>query len=466
VSGTSPDSVQYPIVGYGVAVPLDEGTGTYNYAVLTESDTGQPVRLLAKGVDANIPIEIVPKGTGTVIWRGASSFGTVSMGTDRANFGTFTGANNTGVFDTAAPVLAAAGAGTHIDLKALGKGANGRLNTTKLYVGPASARAFVDDRQISDFRANIIWSTTPVPAYRWGGNAAGTITSGTADFGLFAIDTDTADPTGGSGPSGITGFRVGHNLTGGAGGRTALSAGLNITGAFTASEAGSGSFQVAGGFRAQASASAGGTAGFGNQRGNLFGINPIVEIKTGAGLHWQSLIGGEISVAAETGTGINYKVGWQVVQFNSDQVSGSGGEDAGFLLGNSVLGTPAVGWNIGYCFGSKWTWWPIKSTGTMIGTGTSFAGGPAYTAAWGVDFNAVTFSSGAFRSPGFLVSGSGVTTMASAVIGTSGPTIRAGTGAASGTQPRGSLWLRSDGGVGTTLYVSQGGGTWNAVAGV
>lgn len=49
---------------------------------------------------------------------------------------------------------------------------------------------------------------------------------------------------------------------------------------------------------------------------------------------------------------------------------------------------------------------------------------------------------------------------------TAGPNVRSGTGAASGTQPKGSIWLRTDGGVGTTLYVSQGGGTWNAVAAV
>ena len=47
-----------------------------------------------------------------------------------------------------------------------------------------------------------------------------------------------------------------------------------------------------------------------------------------------------------------------------------------------------------------------------------------------------------------------------------GPNIRSGTGAASGTQPKGSLWMRTDGAVGSTLYVSQGAGTWNAVAGV
>lgn len=49
---------------------------------------------------------------------------------------------------------------------------------------------------------------------------------------------------------------------------------------------------------------------------------------------------------------------------------------------------------------------------------------------------------------------------------TSGPNIRSGTGSDGGVQPAGSLWLRTDGAVGTHLYVSAGGGVWNAVAGV
>jgi hypothetical protein len=47
-----------------------------------------------------------------------------------------------------------------------------------------------------------------------------------------------------------------------------------------------------------------------------------------------------------------------------------------------------------------------------------------------------------------------------------GPTIRAGTGVATGTQPSGSLWLRTDGAAGARLYVSAGAGTWVAVASV
>jgi Spherulation-specific family 4 len=48
----------------------------------------------------------------------------------------------------------------------------------------------------------------------------------------------------------------------------------------------------------------------------------------------------------------------------------------------------------------------------------------------------------------------------------SGPRWTSGTGAPGGTEPLGSLYSRTDGGVGTTLYVSRGDGTWNAVAGV
>jgi hypothetical protein len=51
-------------------------------------------------------------------------------------------------------------------------------------------------------------------------------------------------------------------------------------------------------------------------------------------------------------------------------------------------------------------------------------------------------------------------------VNVNGVTIRSGTGAASGTQPKGSIWMRTDGAVGSTMYVSQGAGTWNAVAGV
>lgn len=44
--------------------------------------------------------------------------------------------------------------------------------------------------------------------------------------------------------------------------------------------------------------------------------------------------------------------------------------------------------------------------------------------------------------------------------------INTGSGVPTSTLPKGSLFQRSDGAAGSTLYVTQGGGTWNAVAGV
>jgi hypothetical protein len=52
-------------------------------------------------------------------------------------------------------------------------------------------------------------------------------------------------------------------------------------------------------------------------------------------------------------------------------------------------------------------------------------------------------------------------------IGASGaPTIRSGTGAATGTQPSGSIWIRTDGSASNRIYVNQGGTTWVAIGSV
>lgn len=57
-------------------------------------------------------------------------------------------------------------------------------------------------------------------------------------------------------------------------------------------------------------------------------------------------------------------------------------------------------------------------------------------------------------------------TFTSVEIGTGGPDITSGAGVPGATKPVGSLYLRTGGGIGTTLYVSAGGGVWNGVAGV
>lgn len=71
-------------------------------------------------------------------------------------------------------------------------------------------------------------------------------------------------------------------------------------------------------------------------------------------------------------------------------------------------------------------------------------------------------------TPLLIARGTGIVTAAAglSLIAATGPTIRAGAGAATGTQPSGSLWIRTDGSAGARLYVSAGAGTWTAVAGV
>jgi hypothetical protein len=68
---------------------------------------------------------------------------------------------------------------------------------------------------------------------------------------------------------------------------------------------------------------------------------------------------------------------------------------------------------------------------------------------------------GAFQTNGSAVIGGTI-----AFGSVTGPTITTGAGAPSATQPKGSIYMRTGGGVGSTLYVTQGGGVWNAVAGV
>ena len=386
--------------------------------------------------------------------------GNITTGSSLANYLTLTGAASASY-----PTIAAAGSDTNIDALVVGKG-TGRLNSTKLYVGPSANRSSAADATLTYLRSSATYSTTADPGFTVGGAFSGTVTSGQAFYNSITINSDTVDPTTGSGPAGTNGFYVGHTLSAGAkGGRVANKTLLNVTGAFTASASGDGAFQTALGATAQASASAGGTAGAGNARGNLFGSNIISKLTSGAGIYWNGNVGLEINVASETGTQAYYKHGLSVIQLSTDAVSGVGGMDSGLMFATQTGGT-VPGWDRGITFGHGAGWWPIKSTGTLIGTLTAFAGSPAYAAANGVDFSSVTFSTSAFKSTGFTVDGSGNTTVASAILGAGGPEIITGSGVPASTKPKGSLYLRTGGAVGSTLYVSQGGGTWNAVAGV
>lgn len=152
--------------------------------------------------------------------------------------------------------------------------------------------------------------------------------------------------------------------------------------------------------------------------GDHYGACSIVQAQTGS--TWLNAVcGGEFDIAVQTGANTKYKVGFLVASVNNDAVHADTWE-AMLVLGRDASTT--VSWNNGIIFGSPFgAAWPFNTSSTIIGTY-----GSSLTANYGVDFNAVTFSSYAFRSPGFSVDPTGAITGASI---TSGPITTVGASA-------------------------------------
>lgn len=241
-------------------------------------------------------------------------------------------------------------------------------------------------------------------AVRWNYSLGGTVASGqSAEAETHSVNADNANASNAMG-GGMGWFNYSGNISAGAvGGRTGFGMNMVQSGATTCP---SGQFYVAGAFWVQASHSAGGTAG--NTMGSLFAANDLVKLQTGAGLYWEEIIGYELDVSVQAGTGCSYKHGMKIITGSDDVVSGHAGHDYAYSLGAQA---GAVGWDVGYAFGDSYSTWPMKATGTLIGT-IPGSGGPAYAAAWGVDFSQVAFSGGLIRGPSYSVDGSGHVTAA------------------------------------------------------
>jgi hypothetical protein len=283
------------------------------------------------------------------------------------------------------------------------------------------------------------------PAFLSNGNAFGVPTSGAAFYRSFNVDSDTVDATAAQG-GGVNVNYFGHSISAGAvGGRTTLSVFMSQQGA-TAS-GGANQFYVAGACFGEASFSAGGTGGV--PTGNLFATNHSARLKTGAGPYWNSLTGEEVDVSVQPGTAVIDKVGFKVVQWADDAVSGSRGDYA-IGVNNQANGT-APGWTLGYAVGGPEGWWPMKGSGTILGTAAAvITGGPSMACAYGVDLSAVTFSGAFLKSTGFAVDGSGNATANSVRI-----TPAIGLTAAGSTQGTG-LALTKDLNVVSTTAASTG----------
>jgi hypothetical protein len=106
------------------------------------------------------------------------------------------------------------------------------------------------------------------------------------------------------------------------------------------------------------------------------------------------------------------------------------------------------------------------------GTGTTSWDASMFSGAGGVHFNSNVQIDGTLYIPNNVLVGNALTA-AQEISGvqfqvgsTSGPTWTTGSAVPSTNMPVGSIYSRVGGAVGATLYVSRGGGTWAAVAGV
>lgn len=119
---TSPQVNQLLDTNGNVALTLVATASAVNYLEITNSATGSDLTIRAAGSDANININVRPRGTGSVYIRdGANS--------RLADFIPVVSAANRLVFTSAvagsAPIISAAGSDTNVDLQLSGKGTGG-----------------------------------------------------------------------------------------------------------------------------------------------------------------------------------------------------------------------------------------------------------------------------------------------------------------------------------------------------
>jgi len=241
-----------------------------------------------------------------------------------------------------------------------------------------------------------------------------------------------------------TGFVVGLNVAhvfGGSsvkGGREALQAYLELNAATSSSNANRN--YVAGQFDVTATDDDGGTNTTSGAKGALFGFGAWADAQSGA-TNLLHVAGGEIDVSLRTGSSARFKTGLSIASHALDAVDAAD-VNAALQIGAQ---SGSVKWAHGIIFSdmSGFGVAPIKTTGTLIGTG-----GTA-TVANGVDLTGYTISNNAFASNGFNVNGSGLLAAAGVVT----QTVAGGSNANSAAEIRATF----GNGVGSELVKITGG---------
>jgi hypothetical protein len=187
-------------------------------------------------------------------------------------------------------------------------------------------------------------------------------------------------------------FVIDNLAAGWTGARTAVNAQVNVLAA-PGQAANNGNFISGMAASANADVNVGGTSSV--KLGSIVSHSYETTLDSGA-TNWLIAEGWEGGVTINSGASVGFVNGGKIT------VTGCGVATCnGIAIGgdNNIL--------LGLTFGSQESpTWPIASNGTLVGIQTSYTGA-ARTAAIGVDMSNATFSTGAFKSTGFLVDGSG-----------------------------------------------------------
>jgi hypothetical protein len=387
---------------------------------------------------------------------GATTFGsTLAFGTNQS-IGTFTGNLTT-------PTLTLTGSGPSIGLQINTKGA-GIVNIKALNIAdPANGQGFSTNNSLQVHNDPNYTGGAGHTAFAVLQNASGSLGAGVWYSNLFNVADNVAVGVSGDGSAAYT-HQTNLTLnTGFRGSRFATGASMTISGTSGNLNTDTASYYVASQGQATANVNDNGVPG--TPHGNLFGSFFQANLLPGA-TNWYQVSGEEVDVGIAAGSSAAYLSGHAVVLLYNHAVATPNASHA-YAVGRQQGAT--VGWDIGIAFGGPQGWFPIAPTGSIITAKPTILGGtpPAMACAFGIDLSLVTFSTAFLKSQGFQVDGTGNVTAASLQCGTTaGPTWTTGTAAPTATAPIGSLYSRTGGAVGATLYVSRGAGTWAAVAGV
>lgn len=176
-------------------------------------------------------------------------------------------------------------------------------------------------------------------------------------------------------------------------------------------------------FYAFCNSNQGGTSIF--PAGFCVGSNPQSRATTSA-TYLKGLVGEEVDVEVNTPNAPFAKIGLNVTTIGNDKYQGSG-RDMAIAVGSTIGAGPSPGWSYGFALTNYNGQFPLSSGATVVGSDTAGA------VAHGIDFSNLTCSSDCFRSPGFLVNGSGAVSSAGLEVTSAAPTVGAGSVAFGGT---------------------------------